>query len=1314
MANYYVNIVGTNEYPFDTPEKGATNFDMLFGGWTKRYTQPYTMFDICMSESGEHQAAINTGNEIYLSHDYGKTWSINYVGSNLRAISMSADGSRITAVTYFDYIYVSIDYGFSFTSKSSVLAYVNVAMSSTGQYQIASTWAFSGGKVYFSSDYGETWLDKTPFSLVLDWKGVTISSDGSKLTVAAAYEYIYISSDYGATWTQKANSREWESVVMSANGEIQTAVARNDFIYVSVDYGDTWNPKGSYELWYRNAMSSDGSIQMAVIDNGFLYKSIDYGETWIINQDYKTWQGVALSSNGLKSSAVCYNGSYFDTSTIYEFNTIGDVVFVDGDIIEVVWGSIEFDERFSTFIINKSIIIRSWSGNTERPSILAKSQGDLFQIINAGSVQIENVGMIKASAPTSGSFISFLSGSEDDVRISGCNMMIQDQWMMMNVSCINISGSTFNSLIIENNTFLSTSFAISSDTSISNLTIQRNVFSYLFDTAINFNLDVQDTIISKNIFQGSNIGIRFMNNVQNVIIQKNYFDSQYGFSIYSNASLFQNNLIKNNQFSYCNVMVLSNSVINCDIVNNTMMTVTIGMILSELTNTNIVNNIIYGGDYEQIVGIQTDNYISGTLDYNCVFAFANNFNIVGTVTPGIHNIIANPKIYNRRNTNSQYSFDYMLFNSSPCLDAGAGAGTISSVPLDDFRDGVRPISLSGFIHVDDGTDIGAFEMTEREAGLLPQSFFVNAGGSSTEPFDTPEKGSLTIENIAWQHKELVWPGDIFEIVDNGTVVETFPAPYEIQRGSIIRSWSGNRSKPIVQLQKTATTFHAGKILNIKFVKDGDIMLPGPIVANFFASLYKDDNQEVSGCEFKIINAPTDMMYVIGVPALQYGGNGVKIINNVFVNCYPAIALLNNSLNSVIVNNTIYRANIYSLPFNVVINVDNTGDSCNGTVILNNIIYCDVNVGTAININDVNLTQDYNNIHGVGVEYSGVAISGAHNIDSINSFGHTNPGFVGNSTELFIASPCVNSGAIKTDYPQLPEFDFDGTLRPDITPMSIGAYEPKIKAYFRKNSSTQLTTDTDDNRINSDMCAVVSPEGQRILFYAKTFNSGRLSNSRVTYTIPFTLNIQAGNGIINGIAVSWGATSLIAGSNSFILIYVDNLGTVGMTTDFTMTFMKDVIVLAYVNTGNSEIVYVEEVEKISKNIYCRKQVSYSYGSWSWDDYELILNTGEQPRAFYNSDNNKIYMSYKKDDIAFVRIFDLNSQISFSYLPNKYISSDVIYLNRNPESSLYFSGSMGSISDNDIASVDLFPLGPSALSFMTSQAVMSASVPAPAPA
>jgi hypothetical protein len=578
------------------------------------------------------------------------------------------------------------------------------------------------------------------------------------------------------------------------------------------------------------------------------------------------------------------------------------------------------------------------------------------------------------------------------------------------------------------------------------------------------------------------------------------------------------------------------------------------------------------------------------------------------------------------------------------------------------------------------------------------TFFINAGGLNIAPFDTPEKGALNLFSFAYDYQYLVGPDDVFEIVDNGTIIEPCLVPFEIQRGSIIRSWSENKNKPTIQIPKTSVIFHSGKVLNIKFFKDGNIVIPGPAAGHFFASIYKDVNQEVSGCEFKFINAPTNFMYVIEQPVLQYGGNGTKIVNNVFMNCYPAISLLDESLNSVIANNTIYKANFYALENNVVIDVDNHDDLCNGTVILNNVIYCDVNVGTAININGSNLMQDYNCIHGVGVEYSGAAVSGLHNIDSINRLGHTNPGFIGNNAELFIASPCVSSGATKTTYPQLPEFDFDGLLRPDVLPMSIGAYEPKIKTYFKKNSSIKLTEDTDDNRINSDMCAVVSPAGQKIIFYAKTFNSGRLSNSRVTYVLPFTLNVEAGNGLINGLTVNWLAASFIVSQNSFILVYVNTSGVVGLTSDFTMTFIKDVIVLAYVNVGGSEIVYVEEVEKTNKNIYCRKQILHSYGLWDWDDYEFILNTGSQPRALYDSLTGKIYMSYKKDGTAFTRIFDLNLENSFKYLPNKYIVSNVIYLSRNQESSAYFMGSFGTKTNSAIDNIDLFPLGSSALSFI----------------
>jgi hypothetical protein len=112
-------------------------------------------------------------------------------------------------------------------------------------------------------------------------------------------------------------------------------------------------------------------------------------------------------------------------------------------------------------------------------------------------------------------------------------------------------------------------------------------------------------------------------------------------------------------------------------------------------------------------------------------------------------------------------------------------------------------------------------------------------------------------------------------------------------------------------------------------------------------------------------------------------------------------------------------------------------------------------------------------------------------------------------------------------------------------------------------------------------------------------------------------------------------------------------------------MKDWIVLAYVSTGVSAISYVEEVEKAGDYIYVRKQIDVG-GQWEWDDTETVLNTGESPRAFYSAADDKIYLSYRKDSIAYLRVFDFTNPFTWDYLPNYVVSAlNQINMNRDPE-------------------------------------------------
>jgi hypothetical protein len=240
---------------------------------------------------------------------------------------------------------------------------------------------------------------------------------------------------------------------------------------------------------------------------------------------------------------------------------------------------------------------------------------------------------------------------------------------------------------------------------------------------------------------------------------------------------------------------------------------------------------------------------------------------------------------------------------------------------------------------------------------------------------------------------------------------------------------------------------------------------------------------------------------------------------------------------------------------------------------------------------------------------------------------------------------------------------------------------------------QLTRDTDSGRLNNNPCIVVSPLGQQFIFYDKYLTSGKQSYSRITFTSPsFTVNVEAGNGSINGTPVTWLAGTLTATHDTYQIVYVTTDGVlhIDLVTVMTMTLLKDVIILAYVSSGNSSITRIEEVEHTGYYIYLRKQVP-SGPDWVWDDLEYRVNTGEQPKAFYDASANKIYMTYKKDSIAYVRVFDPTDELTWSYLPNIAIASNVITLNRNPQNSIRLSLSSGSQAKSISIEFDLSAAG-----------------------
>ncbi len=222
--------------------------------------------------------------------------------------------------------------------------------------------------------------------------------------------------------------------------------------------------------------------------------------------------------------------------------------------------------------------------------------------------------------------------------------------------------------------------------------------------------------------------------------------------------------------------------------------------------------------------------------------------------------------------------------------------------------------------------------------------------------------------------------------------------------------------------------------------------------------------------------------------------------------------------------------------------------------------------------------------------------------------------------------------------------------------------------------TTLTYDTDEGRKNSSPCLVILSTGQKIAFYSKYLTTGKESFSRITFTSPsFIVNVEAGEGTLNGVHVTWDAATLEASKNSRGIVFVDSSNHVDIGSNLSMSFLADKIILAYVSSGDSSITRISEFEHTGDYIYVRRQTLIG-ANWVWNDYEELLNTGSEPSCFYNSVQDRIYVNYKKDSASYVRSFNPNDELTWEYLSNISISdvSNTITLNRNPENTFSTTG------------------------------------------
>lgn len=218
---------------------------------------------------------------------------------------------------------------------------------------------------------------------------------------------------------------------------------------------------------------------------------------------------------------------------------------------------------------------------------------------------------------------------------------------------------------------------------------------------------------------------------------------------------------------------------------------------------------------------------------------------------------------------------------------------------------------------------------------------------------------------------------------------------------------------------------------------------------------------------------------------------------------------------------------------------------------------------------------------------------------------------------------------------------DGSSAPNVKTISISINPGDLEiASFQK-----LTFETDNSRIAFKPTIIRDQNDRLIVFFQKQLTTGKSTGGNVTNPSGFNISVSSGSGSLNGVNKSWTSDSVVAVPSLFQLVYVDPLAGgngVGITSDLNMTFMASIIPLAFVFAGASSVVRLLAIENSGNYILARRQKPDGFGGWVWDNYEDVLNSGEDPDAVFNPNNNRIYITYKRNSVVYQRIIQVGSE------------------------------------------------------------------------
>ena len=240
---------------------------------------------ISMSLNGQYQIALNEQNLVYVSNDYGVTWT------------NTSDGLPAS----FD---SSLGWKFSAMSDNGFIIFL---AQSNGQLAL-----------YRANPYVDVWQPSfvsLPQIYVFEaLMGIAMDGTGQTFAYWPRYDMLYLSHNYGYSWIQKLSIPEtylntYNVFTMSRNTKskvVVVSVNKKNILYITYNHGVTWNrvqgPGAPTNYWVSLSCSGTGQYisgilsGSAISENG-VYLSSDYGQTWTMIYSIQS-EIVSINSAG--------------------------------------------------------------------------------------------------------------------------------------------------------------------------------------------------------------------------------------------------------------------------------------------------------------------------------------------------------------------------------------------------------------------------------------------------------------------------------------------------------------------------------------------------------------------------------------------------------------------------------------------------------------------------------------------------------------------------------------------------------------------------------------------------------------------------------------------------------------------------------------------------------------------------------------------------------------------------------------------------------------------------------------------------------